>query len=276
MSPDGNSSFPPSQKVDLKSGLTMTYRDMGSGPVVIFLHGSGPGASGHSNFKLNYPVIAEKGYRTIIPDMIGFGGSSKPADIQYVLDFFRDTLIEFIDAIGIDRCTLVGNSLGGGIAMAMTLNRPELVEKLVLMAPGGIEPRWAYFRMPAMRKMVSGFIGAGFDREGLGKLLSLLLFDTKHATDELIDERLEVLKTQPKEVLSTMRVQDMTEDLPNLTCPILGFWGVEDEFNPVSGAMKIVSACPNARMTLFAKCGHWVMVEYADAFNRAVLDFLAE
>ena len=110
----------------------------------------------------------------------------------------------------------------------------------------------------------------------MGKLLSLLLFDTKHANDELIDERLEVLKTQPKEVLSTMRVQDMSEDLPTLTLPILGFWGVDDEFNPVSGAMKIVSACPNARMTLFSKCGHWVMVEYKDAFNRAVLDFLAE
>ena len=213
MSPDGHGSYPAVKEIKLKSGLIMTYRDMGVGPVVIFLHGSGPGASGHSNFKLNYPIIAEEGYRTIVPDMIGFGGSSKPSDIHYVLDFFRDTLLEFFSALGSDRCTLVGNSLGGAIAIATTLKRPELVEKLVLMAPGGVESRWAYFRMPAMRKMVSGFIGSGFDREGLGRLLSLLLFDPKHATDELIDERLEVLKTHPKEVHRTMRVQDMSAAL---------------------------------------------------------------
>jgi 4,5:9,10-diseco-3-hydroxy-5,9,17-trioxoandrosta-1(10),2-diene-4-oate hydrolase len=265
--------FPPVKTAALKNGFQMTYREQGSGSAVIFLHGSGPGASGQSNFKLNYPVIAAEGYRCIIPDMIGFGGSSKPSDIPYLLDMFRDTLIEFLGVVGVKKCTIVGNSLGGGIAMAVALKQPELVEKLVLMAPGGIESRWTYFRMPAMRKMVSGFVG-GLDRDGLGRLLSMLLYDTKHATPELIDERLEVLKTQPKEVLSTMRVQDMSEDLPKLTCPILGFWGVDDEFNPVSGAMKIVSACPNARMTLIAKCGHWVMVEYADRFNRDVIDFL--
>ena len=156
MAPDGSGSFPPVKEVKLKSGLTMTYREMGSGPAVIFLHGSGPGASGHSNFKLNYPVIAEKGYRTIIPDMIGFGGSSKPNDIQYVLDFFRDTFIEFIEILKIEKCVLIGNSLGGGIAMAATLKRPELVEKLVLMAPGGIESRWTYFRMPRCAKWSAG------------------------------------------------------------------------------------------------------------------------
>ena len=268
---------PPKEvKVKLKSGHTLAYREAGSGPVVVFIHGSGPGASGHSNFRHNYPLLAQKGYRCVVPDLIGYGGSSKPEDAQYILDFFSNTLLELIDHLGITRCTLVGNSLGGAIAMSIALQRPALVEKLVLMAPGGVEPRWAYFRMPAMRQMVSTFIGTGFDRDSLTKIMTLLVHDPKHITPELIDERLKAYQTQPKAVLATMRVPDFTERLPEIACPVLGFWGVDDGFNPVSGAMKIVSACKNARMILHANCGHWVMVEYADQFNRALLDFLGE
>lgn len=269
-------SVPQEHKVKLPSGQTLAYRESGSGPVLVFIHGSGPGASGHSNFKYNYPVMAAKGYRCIVPDLIGYGGSSKPEDAQYILDFFSNTLLELLDHLKIQKCSLIGNSLGGAIALSIALTRPALVEKLVLMAPGGVDPRWQYFRMPAMRQMVSTFIGAGFDKDSLTKIMALLVYDPKHITPELIDERLAAYKTQPKAVLATMRVPDFTERLPDIACPVLGFWGVDDGFNPVSGAMKIATACKNARMILHSNCGHWVMVEYGDQFNRSVLDFLAE
>ena len=74
----------------LPNGLRLHYLDEGAGPVVLWLHGSGPGASGFSNFKGNYPQLVAAGYRNIVLDLPGFGRSDKPEDVQYNLDFFVD------------------------------------------------------------------------------------------------------------------------------------------------------------------------------------------
>jgi pimeloyl-ACP methyl ester carboxylesterase len=74
--------------------------------------------------------------------------------------------------------------------------------------------------------------------------------------------------------IARMKVPNMTERLRELRCPIFGFWGVNDSFNPVGGAMKIVQHAPQARMLLVNRCGHWVQVEHRDLFNRQCLDFL--
>ena len=227
--------------VNLPSGHDMHYLETGRGPPVVLVHGSGPGANAYSNFSRNYHMIAAAGYRAILPDMIGFGYSSKPAGIDYTLDLFTSTLLEFLDAIGAAKCVLVGNSLGGAISMKIAIDHPGRIGKLVLMAPGGIESREAYFKMPGIQKMVSGFVGAGFDRAGLRRILELLAFDPKFVTDELVEERLNVLKMQPKDVLARMIIPDLTAQLDQLRCPVLGFWGIEDQFCPESG-MKRFSA----------------------------------
>jgi 4,5:9,10-diseco-3-hydroxy-5,9,17-trioxoandrosta-1(10),2-diene-4-oate hydrolase len=259
-------------KVQVKSGHTMAYREMGEGPVVVFIHGSGLGASGHSNFKLNYPVFGGAGYRAIVPDLIGYGWSSKLSDIDYTLDLFTDTLLELLDAIGVTKATLVGNSLGGAIALDIALKRPAFVEKLVLMAPGGIEAREAYFAMSGIQKMAAGS-AKGVDRDGLAGLLTLLVHDPKHITPQLVDERYEVLLTQAKDVFGRMRIPDLSPRLSEIKAPILG---INDAFCPSTGYIKVLEACPNSRFVMHAACGHWVMVEYAKQFNQALLDFLAE
>jgi 4,5:9,10-diseco-3-hydroxy-5,9,17-trioxoandrosta-1(10),2-diene-4-oate hydrolase len=71
-----------------------------------------------------------------------------------------------------------------------------------------------------------------------------------------------------------MPVPNMTTRLQELQCPVFGFWGVNDQFNPVGGAMKIMENAPQARMVLVNRCGHWVQVEHQEMFNRACLDFL--
>jgi 4,5:9,10-diseco-3-hydroxy-5,9,17-trioxoandrosta-1(10),2-diene-4-oate hydrolase len=272
---DVNSLPKEASTVRVKSGHTMAWREMGEGPAVVFIHGSGLGASGHSNFKQNYPVIGAAGYRSIVPDLIGYGWSSKLSDVDYTLDLFSDTLLELLEEIGVTKATLVGNSLGGAISLDIALKRPDLVEKLVLMAPGGIEPREAYFAMSGILKMAAGS-AKGVDRDGLEELLKLLVHDPKHITPDLVDERYEVLKTQSKDVFGRMRVPDLSPRLSEIKAPILGFWGIQDAFCPHTGYIKILEACPNARFVMQAACGHWVMVEYAAQFNRAVLDFLAE
>ena len=109
-------------KVRLADGLQLHYQDVGTGEAVVFIHGSGPGASGHSNFKRNYPQFAAAGYRAIVPDLPGYGASDKP-QTAYTLDFFVEALLGLLDALDIQRCTLVGvdgNALNHWIAPWLT------------------------------------------------------------------------------------------------------------------------------------------------------------
>jgi 4,5:9,10-diseco-3-hydroxy-5,9,17-trioxoandrosta-1(10),2-diene-4-oate hydrolase len=272
-----SSPIPFGKQAVLASGLTMHYHDAGSGDeTIVFLHGSGPGASGFSNFKHNYPVFAEHGYRVVVPDLPGYGLSSKPDDAEYVLDFFVAALHEFLQEIGVTCCALVGNSLGGAIAIKYALDYPQEISKLVLMAPGGVEERETYLRMEGIQKMLSLFTGSQLNAVTMRELMSLLVFDPSHITDALIGERLGICDTQPVAVLSTMRVPNLTERLGEIACPVLGFWGTEDRFNPVEGVMKLMQHCRDARFLLINRCGHWVMVEHRDTFNRICLDFLSE
>jgi 4,5:9,10-diseco-3-hydroxy-5,9,17-trioxoandrosta-1(10),2-diene-4-oate hydrolase len=258
------------------SAHDMHVIEAGAGPAVVFIHGSGPGANAYSNFSLNYTTIAAAGYRVVLPDLIGFGYSSKPVGIDYTLDLFVTTCVELLDALDIKECVLVGNSLGGAVALKIAMNQPKRVRKLVLMAPGGIESREDYFKMPGIQKMVSGFVGEGFDRAGLRRLLELLTFDPKFVTDELVEQRLNILQTQPKEVLGRMKVPDLSSELVRVRCPVLGFWGIEDQFCPASGYEKILRSVPRSRFIMYSRCGHWAMIERSEDFNHNVLDFLRE
>ena len=275
------SPIPVGRHVPLPGGLTLHYHDIGehagTGNLpVVFLHGSGPGASGYSNFKHNFPFFAQAGHRVIVPDLPGYGLSSKPADAEYVLDFFVGALRELLQALDIRRCILVGNSLGGAIAIKYALDHPADVAKLVLMAPGGVEERDTYFQMEGIVQMVKLFAGRQLDEANMRGLMSLLVADPAHITDALIAERLPVADSQPTTVLSTMRVPNMTQRLHELACPVLAFWGTGDRFNPVSGAHKLLDHCADARCLLLNRCGHWVMVEHRDLFNRECLAFFEE
>ncbi len=270
--------IPEGKYQDIAGGLRIHYQEAGQGSrVVVFLHGSGPGASGYSNFKGNYPYFAERGFRCIVPDTLGFGYSSKPDDVDYKLDWLAASLAECLAAIGVERCAVVGNSHGGALSIQLALTHPELVEKLVLMAPGGLEEREAYMKMRGIRTMMKVFLGPdGITREGMKKVFGLQLYNPDQVTEEIIDERMQIAEGQPKRVLSSLYVPYLSPELDKITCPVFGLWGVDDQFCPVSGAMTIATKCANSRVLLLSRCGHWVMVEHPDLFNRLCVDFLNE
>lgn len=248
--------------------------EAGEGPAVVFIHGSGPGASGLSNFKQNVAAFVDAGYRVLLPDMIGYGASSKPEGIDYTLALFTDTLHDALVQAGVSEAVLVGNSLGGGVAVQMALDHPGFAKKLVLMAPGCIEELPVYFAMPGIAKMVGDFTSPDFTVEDQKKLVSNLVYDASVITDDLVAERYAVARTQPKDVLARMRTPNLAPRLGELVMPILGFWGLNDEFCPASGAQRFLGACPDARFMTFNKVGHWVQVERTEEFNRYTLDFL--
>ena len=259
----------------LPEGIRFHYQDAGEATkgTVLFLHGSGPGASGYSNFKGNYPYLNERGYRTLVPDLFGYGYSDKPEDGSYGLGDLARQMRDLLDAIGVEKVSVVGNSMGGAIAIRFALDYPERLEKLVLMAPGGIEAREVYMQMEGIKTMIAN-LGKPASHESMRETFRLQLFDESKITDEIIEERLQILKLQPKGLLARLKVNDQQDRLSEIQAPILCFWGVNDKFCPASGAMKIAERCRHSRTVLVSECGHWVMVEHAALFNDLTLRFL--
>ena len=256
-------------------GYDIHVKSVGEGPVVVFIHGSGPGASGASNFRDNWPVFVEAGYRVILPDLIGYGASSKPEGIDYTLQLFTDTLHEALVAHGVAEPTLIGNSLGGGVALQMTLDHPGFARRLVLMAPGCIEEQADYFKMPGITKMVSNFGGPDFNIDEQRRLIGNLVHPdfAPRIAETLVEERFAVARTQPKDVLMRMRTPNLGPRLGEIEQPIFVMWGLNDEFCPESGARHFLEQCKDARCMTFTRTGHWVQVERSAEFNQHTLEF---
>lgn len=272
-----NAVLPRGEFAGLSAGMQLHYHDLGprDGSVVLFLQGSGPGASGWSNFQYNVDAFTGPGYRVLLPDLPGFGFSSKPTDAQYHLDYFCGYLFELLDHLDIARCAIVGNSLGGAIALGMALAQPGRVESLVLMAPGGLEEREAYFAMPAMALMAEIF-GGGVDRDSLAQFIRTgLVHDGSKVSDALIEQRWEVYQQQNDQVMKTMVVPNLRERLGELQCPVLVFWGVDEKMMPDPGFRALAEGIADVRLVMVSRCGHWVMLEHPRLFNRTTLDFLS-
>ena len=261
-------------------GLSLHYTDHpATGEeqgTLVFIHGSGPGASGWSNFKHNIAAFQMAGYRCVVYDQWGYGKTDKPTHIDHTLDFFVDGLGALLDGLALQSVTLVGNSLGGAVALGMALRQPERVKQLILMAPGGIESREDYFAMEGIQTMVKYPMGSPeFTRDVLAKLLTLLVYDEASIDEELIEERWTTLQTQNSHVLATMAIPDLSDQIGHIAQPMLIFWGTEDKFCPASGVWKMLKGGGQVQAEILNQCGHWVMTEHPELFNTRSLAFLS-
>ncbi|MEG0141388.1 MAG: alpha/beta hydrolase, partial [Comamonas sp.] len=201
------------------------YHEQGSGDPVIFLHGAGGGASGYSNFKGNYPEFAKAGFRSIVPDLLGYGLSSKTEEPkQYDMDFFIAGVKGLVDQLGLKNITLLGNSLGGAVALGYALKYPEDVKSLILMAPGGVEEFEAYMAMPGIANMFNIYKSGKTGPEAMRAVMSMQVVDQSLLTDEIINERAPIALTQTDASRQRLYIPNMTEQLPELKCNVLGFW----------------------------------------------------
>jgi 4,5:9,10-diseco-3-hydroxy-5,9,17-trioxoandrosta-1(10),2-diene-4-oate hydrolase len=129
--------------------------------------------------------------------------------------------------------------------------------------------------MRGIRSMLRCIYGPeGITAAGMRKVFEKQLYDSALVTDALVEDRTAVALTQPIEVFRTMKVDNQADRLGELQCPVLGLWGVDDLFCPVSGAATLAARVRDCRVVTLSRCGHWVMVEHADVFNRLVVDFL--
>ena len=265
-------------------GKDIFVADTGAGAPVVLLHGGGPGASGLSNYARNIDALAGR-FRVLVPDMPGYGRSAKGVDRQDPFGYLADHIRGLLDALGIDRAHLVGNSYGGACALRLALDTPDRVDKLVLMGPGGVGTTRG-LPTPGLTSLLSYYGGDGPSLDKLRTFIrTYLVFDGDAVPDSLIESRYaasidpEVVANPPLQRpagLRTLWRMDFTRDrrLSTLATPRLIIWGRDDKVNKPSGAAMLARRMPNADVLITANTGHWVQWERADFFNAVSTAFL--
>lgn len=268
------------------AGRNIWVTQLGEGAPLLLLHGGGPGATGTSNFIRNIPALARH-FRLIVPDLPGYGRTTKGVDRADPFGDLAGAMLGLLDALGLDRVHALGNSLGGACALRLALDRPNRVDRLVLLGPGGIDTT-QYPPTDGLKHLLGYYAGEGPTREKVATFLrEYLVFDGSAIGDMVIDERFaasvdpETIANpplQPPKDLSNALLLDLTRDtrLTTLATPTLVFWGTEDRVNRPSGARSLQAQLPNCDLYLFGRTGHWVQWERAAEFNAAAIAFLSQ
>lgn len=267
----------PESKFAQAAGIRIHYQEIGSGPPVICLHGSGPGATAWSNFKTNVEALATQ-RRVLLVDMPQFGKSDKPVITGPRLTGFACYIAAFMDAIGVANADFIGNSMGGQISLKMAIDYPEKVRRVVIIGSTPVKQA-ALSPMPAegVRLIANYYKDGGPTIEKLRYLLTTLVYDAGNLTDDVLRERFETsIDPELIRVAAGPRAenQDLTPEFERIAAPVLIVWGIEDRAGPVDVGLYMTRAIPNARMVVFNKCGHWAQVEHAAEFNELALGFL--
>lgn len=262
----------------LAHGIGTNYHDVGSGFPVLLIHGSGPGVSAWANWRLTMHALAAE-RRVIAPDMVGFGFSERPTGIRYHLDTWVAQAVGLLDALQIEQADLVGNSFGGGLALAMAIRHPKRVRRLVLMGSAGIS-----FPLTPGLDAVWGYEPSIAAMRGL---LDIFAYDRSRVTDELAELRYQA-SIQPgfQEAFASMfpaprqngveALASSEEDIRALPHETLIIHGREDKVLPLSNAYTLAQWIERSQLHVFGRCGHWTQIEHADRFAQLVGNFLAE
>jgi pimeloyl-ACP methyl ester carboxylesterase len=260
----------PPEKVILVYGQHIHYYEAGQGPGLIFLHGLG--AEG-SNWAANFGFFAQK-YHVYALDQIGFGNSDKPL-IDYKIQTFVEFLQAFMQAQNISKATLVGNSLGGWIALDFAARYPEMVEKLVLVDAAGLRPQDPTARLPIDLNPSS--------LAGMRKILESIVYDKRWVTDDLVRQAFERhMKIGDgytiQRVLAGILGDNQWEDdkLGSIHAPTLVLWGHDDALTPLTLGERFQKAIPGARLVVLNECGHIPQIEKPAEFNAELMKFLTE
>ncbi|HEX5689049.1 MAG TPA: alpha/beta hydrolase [Roseiflexaceae bacterium] len=264
----------------VRAGSVMTnYHEAGSGAPGILIHGSGPGVSAWANWRLAIPALSEH-LHVFAYDQLGFGYSELPEQSDHSLERWTDHLLSFMQAVGLKRAHLIGNSMGAAVALAAAVTHPEAVDRLVLMGPMGVN-----FPLTEGLDAVWGYTPS---IANMKRLLAVFTYDhDRFVTDELAELRYKAsLRPGMQESFSSMfpeprqsRIAAMAtyeNRLHEVRAPTLIVHGREDQVIPLASSMKLIQALDNAQLHVFGRCGHWTQIEHAAAFNRLVRDFLTE
>lgn len=284
------STAPPRTERTVQVGRRRIFvTEVGEGTPVVLLHGGGPGATGVSNYSRNIDALATT-FRVIVPDMPGYGRSSKDIDQS---DPFGDLAMfvrGLLDELDIERAHLVGNSYGGAAALRLAMDRPDKVGKLILMGPGGIDTTRA-IPTKGLNSLLNYYGGDGPSKDKLRAFIrEYLVYDAAAIGDELIELRYrasterDVVENPPlrrpsgRGALRTLLRMDLARDrrLASVDAQTLVIWGADDKVNRPAGGATLVRTMRNCDLYVAARTGHWVQWERAELFNDLARNFLGD
>jgi pimeloyl-ACP methyl ester carboxylesterase len=257
-------------------GIETSYLEAGSGETVLMLHGSGPGVSALANWQHNIPTLAQR-FHVLAPDIVGFGTTERPEDIVYSLRTWTDHVWAFMDARGVEKARVIGNSLGGRIALQMATDQPDRIAKMVLMgAPGvGMTPTEGLAALRAYEP----------SHDAMRELLrNYFAVDPAMITDELVQIRYEAsiadgayeayraMFFDPRHAGSELGITE--DEVRAIATPTLLIHGREDKVVALQVSVAMLGLLPNADLHVFSACGHWTQIERADEFSAVVSDYL--
>jgi pimeloyl-ACP methyl ester carboxylesterase len=259
--------------------------EAGSGPVLVMLHGGGPGASAVANYHQNLPELA-KHFRVVLPDQPGFGGSYRPSqeelDERSITQLTVDSLVEALDELGIARFHLLGNSLGGAAAIALAQQHPHRVDRLVLMAPGGGWLPFGPTPTEGQKEMFRYFNGDGPSLRKMKSFIGVMTAEPKKWT-ETAEARYQA-SLEPSHVEFYHRLNahfarrhgmdPLWRELHKIKAPTLLLWGRDDRTITLEGAQIMLKYIRDVQLHVFGNCGHWVQLERQAEFERLITDFL--
>jgi pimeloyl-ACP methyl ester carboxylesterase len=263
----------------------LRYHEFGDGPPLLLLHGSGPGVTGWRNFRGVLGAFGEF-YRCLVLEFPGFGVSDDFGGHPMVTAL--DALTRFVDALQLDSVDIVGNSMGGGVAINYAIAHPEKVRRLVTI--GGIG-RNIFSPGPAEGIRLLQEFTENPTKERLVQWLYSMVYDPALVTDDLIEERW-TQATEPatlasarrmygkaafEQMLGAMAAADGPQPwaaMHRVKAPTLITWGRDDRVSPLDMALIPMRTIPNAELHVFPNCGHWAMIEQREAFVSTVLSFL--
>jgi pimeloyl-ACP methyl ester carboxylesterase len=260
--------MPPEKSVRVY-GQEIRYYEAGSGPNVIFLHGMVGTAT---DWALTLGPVSKK-YHVYALDQIGFGRSAKPL-IEYKIGTFVDFLQEFMRVKHIPKSTVVGNSLGGWIALDFAATHRELVDRLVLVDASGLDAT-VHRNVPVDMNPSS--------LEGMRKVWELLFYNKGLATDSLVrsswDHRLQDGDSYTiQRLVAALVAGTQFEDsrVGSVRARTLLIWGRNDVLVPVEVGERFQKTISGSKLVLIDHCGHVPQIEKPSEFNKALTDFLAE
>jgi 2-hydroxymuconate-semialdehyde hydrolase len=274
---------------EVKTGNTRTYYNRsgeGLGETILFLHGSGPGVTAWSNWQFALPFFDDK-FHCLAPDLVGFGASEHPLDppsgMRHWMRLWVDQCLALLDVLQIENAHVVGNSMGGAIALHLLMEAPERFSRAVLMgsigAPHTIRPEidrlWGFYEDPSVhvfRNLIRWFV---YDDSFIAdRLDSIARTRYEAAMVPDVQRSFKAMFPAPRQtVLDDLVVPELA--LRRMTHPILLVHGRDDKIVPMETSLHLLGHLPNVQLHVYGQCSHWTQIEFAGSFNRLLAQFFS-